>query len=186
MHSNLLDSGSSVLVVVDIQSRLTAAMSENAASAMTTTAQHLLKAAQMLDVPVLLTEQYPQGLGPTVAEIAENLPESTQRFEKTGFSCCAAVGFDQALAASGRRQAILIGQETHVCVLQTALDLLHNGYRVYVVEDAVCSRQVGHKLHALQRMQQQGATIVSGESVMFEWLRDARHPSFKALAALLR
>ena len=90
------------------------------------------------------------------------------------------------MAASGRRQVILAGQEAHVCVLQTALELLHHGYRVYVVEDALCSRQAGDKANALWRMRQHGATIICHESVLFEWLKDSRHADFKAISCLLR
>jgi nicotinamidase-related amidase len=185
-HPNLLDSGNSVLVVVDMQSRLTQVMPEQEAAAMATNSIRLLEAAKILDVPVLLTEQYPKGLGPTVAEILEHLPQTARVFDKTGFSCCAAEGFNQALATSGRAQVILVGQEAHVCVLQTALELLHHGYRVYAVEDAICSRKVEHKFNALRRMRQHGATIVCYESVLFEWLKDARHADFKTISSLLR
>ena len=85
-----------------------------------------------------------------------------------------------------RKQIILAGLEAHVCVLQTALELLHNGYQVYVVEDAICSRKAEHKFYALQRMQQQGITITNYESVLFEWLRDASHPDFRSISGLLR
>ncbi|MDD1621733.1 MAG: hydrolase [Methylococcaceae bacterium] len=185
-HPNLLDSGNSILVVVDIQGRLTSAMPEQDAAAMIANGIRLLEAAKILDVPVLLTEQYPEGLGPTATEILEHLPPEARVFEKTGFSCCAADGFNQALAASDRHQVILIGQEAHVCMLQTALELLHQGYQVYVVEDAACSRRAEHKFYALRRMRQQGASIVSYESVLFEWLKDAKHPGFKAISSLLR
>lgn len=185
-HPNLLDSGDSLLIVVDIQDRLTASMPETDVVSMTDNAGRLLRAADILKVPVLLTEQYPKGLGPTVAVLLEHLPQSVRRFEKTGFSCCAADGFNQSLVESGRRQIILIGQETHVCVLQTALELLQLGLQVYVVEDAVCSRRAEHKHSALRRMRQQGATIVCYESVLFEWLKDARHADFKTVSSLLR
>lgn len=146
----------------------------------------LLEAAALLYIPVLLTEQYPKGLGATDMSIAKKLPESTQVFEKTGFSCCSAEGFCVALESSNRKQIILAGLEAHVCVLQTALDLYHNGYQVYVVEDAVCSRKAEHKFYALQRMQQQAITITNHESVLFEWLRDAGHPDFRSISGLLR
>jgi len=185
-HPNLLDSGNSILLVVDMQDRLSSAMPEQEAAAMIANGVRLLEAAKILDVPVLLTEQYPKGLGPTAAEILEHLPQAVQFFDKTGFSCCAADGFNQALAASGRRQVILIGQEAHVCVLQTALALLHQGYQVYVVEDAVCSRRTENKFNAVRRMRQQGVTMVCYESVLFEWLKDAKHAGFKAITSLLR
>ncbi len=185
-HPNLLDSDNSVLLLVDMQTRLSAVMPVDDAARMASHTQRLLQAAKLLEVPVLVTEQYPQGLGSTQPEISACLPMLTPLFSKTGFSCCAAEGFNQALAATGRQQVVVIGQETHVCVLQTVLELLSQNYQVFVLTDAVCSRQTEHKLYALQRMQQQGATLSCHESVLFEWLRDARHMHFKAISALLR
>ncbi len=175
----------SVLLVVDIQTVLTAVMDEEAASAMLASSSALLQAASRLDVPLFMTEQYPQGLGETEPSLAELMPSNVNRFEKTGFSSCSAEGFVDALAATGRKQVVMVGQETHVCILQTALDLLNRGYKVFVVEDAVCSRKYTHRLFALERMQQFGVTVTNYESVLFEWLRDASHPEFKAIAQLL-
>jgi nicotinamidase-related amidase len=185
-HPNLLTADNSVLLVVDIQGRLSAAMPVTDLQQMLTHGRRLLQAAGLLEVPVLLTEQYPQGLGPTQAEISECLPGSARIFSKTGFSCCAADGFKQALADTGRKQVVVIGQEAHVCVLQTALELLSENYQVHVLTDAVCSRRADHKDYALQRMQQQGAALSCHESMLFEWLRDARHSHFKTISALLR
>lgn len=182
----LLSATNSLLVIVDLQTKLSAVMSEAEAKLMTANTVRLLEAAALLNVPVLLTEQYPKGLGRTDASIAEKLPEAAQVFEKTGFSCCSVAGFCAALENSGRKQIILTGLEAHVCVLQTALELLHNGYQVYVAEDAVCSRKTEHKFYALQRMQQQGITITNHESILFEWLRDASHPNFRSISGLLR
>ncbi len=161
-------------------------MPENDAALMAENSIRLLEAAKILGVPVLLTEQYPKGLGSTLPEILEHLPPQAGLFEKTGFSCCAAEGLNQSLALSSRRQVILTGQETHVCILQSAFELLQDGYEVYVVEDASCSRRVEHKSYALQRMQQHGITITCHESVLFEWLKDAKHADFKAVSAFLR
>jgi nicotinamidase-related amidase len=185
-HSSLLSAENSLLVVVDLQPRLSAAMPEPDAELKTVNAGKLVEAAGLLDIPVLVTEQYPKGLGSTAASVVEKLPETAQVFEKTGFSCCAAKGFTQALQDSRRKQIVLVGQETHVCVLQTALELLHEGYQIHVVMDAVCSRKTEHKHYALQRMQYQGAIITNYESVLFEWLRDSTHPHFKHLSGFLR
>lgn len=185
-HPNLLDVNHSVLLVVDIQGRLSAAMPAADLEQMLVHGRRLLEAAGLLSVPVLLTEQYPQGLGATQPEISAYLPDTSAIFAKTGFSCCAADGFNQALANTGRKQVVVIGQEAHVCVLQTVLALLDQAYQVHVLTDAVCSRRVEHKTYALQRMQQQGATLSCHESVLFEWLRDARHDKFKTISALLR
>ncbi|WP_246534925.1 isochorismatase family protein [Methylomonas paludis] len=186
IHPNLLNPANSVLVVVDLQARLSAAMPVEEAQLVSANSCRLLTAAGMLGIPVLVTEQYPRGLGPTSAEILAQLPAASPVYAKTGFSCCAVDEFNQTLESSRRSQVLLIGQEAHVCVLQTALALLQRGYQVYVVEDAVCSRQFAHKTNALQRIQQHGATIINHESVLFEWLGDAGHADFKAISALLR
>ena len=184
-HPNLVSIDNSLLLVIDIQSKLVAAMPENDAEQMLDNSSRLLEAAETLDIPVLLTEQYPKGLGPTEHKLIEKLTQNTAIFNKTGFSCLAADGFTEALEQSGRKQIIIIGQETHVCVLQTALELSNQGYQVHVVEDAVCSRKMEHKLFALQRMQQQGITISCHESVLFEWLENSNHPDFKSISGLL-
>lgn len=174
------------LVVIDLQIRLLAAMSEADRSAMVKNTEIFLQAAQVLEVPVVYTEQYPKGLGPTVPAILERLPAMAQSVEKTGFSCCAAEEFLKAVRLTGRRQIVLIGQEAHVCVLQTAFGLLVEGFQVFVAEDGVCSRSVAHKQNALLRMREAGVVITNLESVLFEWLRDAAHPQFKAVSNLIR
>lgn len=183
-HPNMLMAANSLLVLVDVQLKLTAVMPE--AEMLRKNAAVLLEAAVRLEVPVLVTEQYPQGLGSVEPKLVARLPKDTPIFTKTGFSCTSAVGFSEALLASGRKQIILIGQETHVCILQTALELLFLGYHVQIVEDAVCSRDIKHKQGTLRRLRQQGATITNYESVLFEWLRDAAHPEFKTLSRLIR
>ncbi len=176
----------SLLLIVDMQNKLSSVMPEADAQMVLDSCRNLLHAAGILKIPVLLTEQYPKGLGPTDIQLSEQLPEQSQIFEKTSFSCCASKSFNQALTDTRSSQIILAGQECHVCVLQSALALLHQGYQVFVVEDAVCSRNSRHKDYALQRMQQQGAIISNYESVLFEWLKDASHPAFKAIARIVR
>lgn len=183
---SLLASEQSILVIVDIQQRLLSAMPDVAAHQMTTNTIRLLASADSLSVPVLLSEQYPKGLGATHPDVIAALPEGARRFEKTAFSCFRAPGFVPVLRALIRPQVVLVGQETHVCVLQTALDLLSAGFQVFVVEDAVCSRSASHKNNALDRMRQAGAIVINYESVIFEWLGDARHPDFKTLSALVK
>lgn len=182
----LLDVNNSLLLIVDMQTRLLAAMKPQLAKAMLDNSVKLLTAANLLKAPVLLTEQYPKGLGVTADSLTDSLPKNAQSFEKTAFSCCGSAAFNQALAASGRKQVIVVGQETHVCVLQTAIELYEQGFQVYVVEDAVCSRQEQHKANALQRLQALGICVTNHESVLFEWLRDAKHAEFKAISELLR
>lgn len=186
IHPNLLTADDSILLVVDIQGRLSAAMPSADLKQMIVYGRRLLEAARLLNVPVLATEQYPQGLGSTQPEIGDCFPATARVLGKTGFSCCSAAGFLEALNEAGRKQVVIIGQETHVCVLQTSLELLNRGYQVHVLTDAVCSRRDEHKHYALQRMQQQGVTLSCHESVLFEWLRDAQHEHFKTISALIR
>ncbi len=181
----LCDAEQSVLVVVDIQPRLAEAMPEAEREGMLATTAMLIQAAKALGIPIVVTEQYPKGLGSTCEEIAALLPPETRPIAKTGFACTCAPPFRQAIEATGpRRQIILTGQEAHVCVLQTAF-ALQGEHQVFVVEDAVCSRKPEHKVYALERMRQAGVVVLSGESVLFEWLRDAAHPCFKELAKLI-
>jgi nicotinamidase-related amidase len=172
--------------VVDIQTRLAAAMEAGAREAVLHHAGLLLQASAALGVPVLATEQYPQGLGPTHEAVKALLPAEARTFDKTAFSCCGAVGLLDAVKASGRRQIVLAGMEAHVCVMQTAAELHQAGWPVFVVEDAVCSRREANKGNALSRLRQAGVVIVNTESVLFEWLRDARHAQFKRIAALVK
>jgi nicotinamidase-related amidase len=185
-HPTLLRILDSVLVIVDMQGKLSAVMPEADATLMHENTVSLLDAAKNLAIPVLVTEQYPQGLGQTEQSVQEALPNHAPIFEKTSFSCAGASGFMPALRETARKQIILIGQEAHVCILQSALDLMALGYQVYVVEDAICARKAEHKFYALQRLQAQNVIITNYESVLFEWLRDANHPDFKMISQLLR
>lgn len=185
-HPALCSAADSLLLVVDIQPTLSEAMPEDEREQMLTNTGALLEAASTLDIPVLVTEQYPKGLGGTHQSIVDKLPATHQRFEKTGFSCCAAEGVELALQQYNRDQIIIVGQESHVCVLQTAMDLEQLGKQVFVTEDAVCSRNPKHKFYAIERMRRAGITISNYESILFEWLRDAAHPHFKKLAGLIR
>ncbi len=185
-HPYLCNAEDSILIIVDMQDRLSAAMSNDELESVQANSIRLIETAGILNIPILLTEQYPQGLGPTCTELTETLTESTSAFDKTGFSCCSADGFSRKLNDSQRNQVILTGQEAHVCVLQTALELLSMGFQVFVVEDAVISRKTAHKLNALQRMLHHGITITNHESVLFEWLKDASHPGFKKVSGMLR
>lgn len=185
-NSYLCDRDNSVLVVVDIQTRLTAAMPAKVLARLQRYTTLLLRAAATLDIPVYVTEQYPQGLGRIEGEIEKLLPSATRRYEKTCFSCSGADNFISDLASSGRKQVLLTGMETHVCILQSAIDLLNLGYQVVVVSEAVCSRHRESYESALRRMLQAGAVIANSESVVFEWLRDAGNEHFKTLQSLLK
>lgn len=177
----------SVLLVVDIQQRLAVAMPDAERARVVRNTGILAQAAELLEIPKLLTEQYPKGLGPTEPAVREQLGDSgARRFEKTSFSCCGAGDFLEALRATGRRQVILAGMEAHVCVLQTALELHAGGLEVYVAGDATCSRNPQNHRNAMERLKQAGVAVTNTESVVFEWLRDSSHKHFKAISGLLR
>jgi len=181
--AHLCRASASLLVVVDIQERLAAAIPAKVINRIVRNTALLTRAGALLEIPLLATVQYPRGLGPLLPEIAAWLPTP---FEKTAFSCRAAPGFLDALAASGRTQILLTGMEAHVCVLQTAFDLADLGHDVRIVEDAICSRKLENYENALRRLQHRGIPTLTMESVLFEWLRDAAHPHFKTVSGWLK
>lgn len=172
-----------VLVVIDVQGKLARLMHEK--DELFKNIRLMIQGAQILDVPILLTEQYPEGLGPTVPEIAELL-QDIQPITKTAFSCCGEEVFNQAFADLGREQALLVGIETHVCVWQTAHDLLASEYDVHVAADAVSSRNPDNKQIALKRMRDVGAEITCVETALFELMRIAEGPRFKEVSKLIK
>ncbi len=185
-YTDLCEAEQSLLLIVDIQQRLTTVMPDDQLGKMLHNTQILLQGATSMDIPVVATEQYPKGLGRIHSDIKQVLPAKTQVFEKTGFSCCSSNGFINTLKNSARTQIIISGIETHICVLQTALQLKANGFSVFVVDDATCSRLASHHSNALARMRQHDIEITNHESVLFEWLGDASHPDFKLLSNLIR
>lgn len=176
----------SVLVLVDIQERLAAAMPAGVRTRVLRSAGILARSAATLGVPLIITEQYPTGLGPLEPALAKHLPVNVHRIEKTCFSCLDADDFTAALAQTKRRQVVLCGMETHICILQTAFDLQRQGYRVFVVEDAVSSRAKPNQENALARLRQAEVVISNMESILFEWLRDSTHEHFKVLSGWIR
>ncbi len=186
IDDHLCNADNSYLVLIDIQTRLTSAMPVKVLARLKRNINILLQSAKTLCIPVLSTEQYPEGLGPTEPEIVELLPDNILRFEKTCFSCTGARQFLKHLKEDGRKQVILVGIEAHVCVLQTAIQLIAEGYHVFVVADGICSRQRDNYEASLNRMSRAGVTICNTESVLFEWLRDAKHEHFKKLSHLVR
>ncbi len=179
----LIKAETSCLLVIDIQSRLLPAMA--AGNKVVANSGVLLTAARRLGVPVLASEQYPQGIGRTVPEVAELLPPGSVA-EKLHFSCLGDAAFGARLLEIGRPQAVLAGIEAHVCVLQTAEDLVASGLDVFVVADATSSRSPSNHQAALERMRAAGARIVTTEMVVFEWLAKAGTPEFKELSALIK
>lgn len=184
-RTQLCDAGDAVLAIIDVQTRLLPAMRTEDQKSVMDNSHRLLRAAGMLDIPVLVTEQYPRGLGNTEQKLVENFPNAARVVEKTTFSACGAEDFLRYLDYSGRSQVVVTGMETHVCVLQTVLDLQARGLQVFVVEDAVSSRDPQHRINGLARMRDAGAIISNRESVMFEWLRDAKHAKFRDISKQL-
>ena len=185
MDRFFLDSKKAVLVVVDIQEKLCMAMDQEVLAKLTKNTGILLEAAKTLDIPVIATEQYVKGLGPTIADLDEGLRDAT-RHEKMAFSCCGCGPFVEQIRAAGRKQIVVVGMETHVCVLQTVIDLLNDGFVVHLVGDAVMSRSPYNRDAAIGIMRQAGAVITCTESVLFQWLKVAGTESFKKLSKLVR
>ena len=173
----LLTATGAVLLLVDFQQRLVPAIHDS--DTVVARAVRLAEAAQLLGVPVCATEQYPTGLGPTVAELA-GYPQNV--VAKTSFSGVA----DPTLLPPAAREIVVGGVEAHVCVLQTVLELQEAGHRVAVVADAIGSRDPASVTAAVERMARHGAEVVTSEMVLFEWLRDSTHPRFREVQKLLR
>ena len=186
LNEKLCHAQHSQLLIIDIQERLAPAMPADILANVIKNNTILLNAAQELDIPVILSEQYPKGLGHTVSAIAEHIPEESLAVTKTSFSCAGNEGFNDLIAKQKRQQIVIGGIESHICVLQTAIQLQRLGYIVYVVEDATCSRKKLNYKNAMERLRQNGIVITNVESVLFEWLRDAAHPKFKALSKLIK
>jgi nicotinamidase-related amidase len=171
------------LIIVDIQEKLLPAMFEK--DRVVQNAVRLIRSAKVLGIPVFATEQYRKGLGATAPEVAAAWMD-VKPIEKAAFSACGADGFCAALKARAVSDAIICGLETHVCVSQSCLDLLDEGFRVFVVADAVSSRTVENHRIGLDRMRQAGAVIVSTEMVIFELLERAGTSEFKEILALIK
>jgi nicotinamidase-related amidase len=178
-----LDRSRAVLAVIDVQEAFRPAVLDFDEVAHNTAV--LVQGARRLGVPVLVTEQYPKGLGNTVAEVAEHL-DGIGPLEKTCFSAVDADGFHSTLRESGRDQVLLCGIESHVCVNQTAEDLLTAGFEVHVATDAVSSRTVHNRDLGIHKMEQSGAHLTSVETALFELLRAAGTPEFKDVQKLVR
>jgi nicotinamidase-related amidase len=176
----LLTAQGAVLLLIDLQQRLMPVIHDH--ETVVTRAVRLASAARLLDVPIRATEQNPAGLGPTVPPLAA-YPQAV--LSKTTFSAAGDPGFP-ALLPAGSGEIVVGGCEAHVCVLQTVLDLLASGRRVVWAADATGSRDPADQAAAIDRARQHGAEIVTSEMVLFEWLRDSRHPEFREVHKLLR
>lgn len=179
--NNRLSSTDSILVVIDIQEKLLPKIKDG--NTVVRNAGFLLDTAALLEIPVKATEQYPQGLGPTTAEIARRLP--TPPPAKTAFSSCGAGTFLEEIEMLQRSNVVLVGIEAHVCIMQTAFDLLEAGLHVFLAVDAISSRSALDHDTAIRRLERAGAVPTTVEAVAFEWLRDAAHPQFKVISKLI-
>ena len=146
----------------------------------------MVQAAKLLQVPVIVTEQYPKGLGHTASEIAAVLPDSLEIIEKTTFSSCGVLPFQSQLEQARAKQILVCGIEAHICVNQTVHDLLANGFQVHLLTDCVTSRKVEDRKAATRKMQASGAIFSTVEMALFELMRDAKHEQFKAIQSLVK
>ncbi len=180
-HPTQMSAGDTGLLVIDVQEKLTPLIP--GASGLIRNIAFLIDAARVLEMPVQATEQYPKGLGATVGELAKRVSE---RPNKVAFSCCAIPSVVDNFRRATRPKLLLAGIETHVCVQQTALDLLSLGFRVYVAADAVASRYALDHEQALHRLENAGAIITTSESAVFEWIGAAGTPQFKEISRLVQ
>lgn len=173
----------SVLMIIDVQGRLSSLMHE--ADDLIREINVMIKAAEILDMPIIWMEQYPKGLGYTIDAIKENLSQH-KAIEKITFGGCGCDDVMKALKDTERNQVIVTGIEAHVCVYQTVLGLLEEGYQVSVNQDAVSSRKPSNKKLGLERMKDAGAVKTSTEMILFELMQTAEHPNFKQISNLLK
>jgi nicotinamidase-related amidase len=179
-----LDPARAVLLIVDVQERLCAAMPRDELARLVKYATALIGTARELEMPVLATEQYPKGLGHTLPALRELLPSAP--LEKMHFSCAPDPGFSAALEATRRRQVVIAGMEAHVCVFQTARDLVASGYDVHVCADAVTSRFDVHRQVGLDLCREAGAVVTTAETAIFDLLGRCGTPQFKRASALVK
>jgi nicotinamidase-related amidase len=182
-HPLIVTKENTALVIIDVQEKL--AMTMKYKDQVTHNIRLLIQAAKLFNMPILITEQYPKGLGRTIPEIASEIPKITP-IEKMTFSCCQSSIFIKNLENLNVEQILLTGMETHICVLQTALDAIQAGYKAQVVDDAVCSRVKERWETGLRQMEKAGATITCTETVIFELMEKAGTEEFKAMLKLLK
>ncbi len=189
----LLDANRSIVAVIDLQGRLMDMVVRPRLVIDATV--RLLKLADLFSVPVVMTEQYPKGIGPTHPEVRaayDALTTHKNAMEKTAFGCCGDSQFEALLKEArpglgkAKRQIVVAGIEAHVCVMQTVIELLRSEHQVFVCWECVSGRGEEYRRHALERMAQAGAVMTNHESVAFEWARDKNHPQFKAMSTLMK
>lgn len=184
--AQLSEASLAVLVVVDVQEKMLQAMTSSPAESILSAIVRLVGAARILEIPVLYTEQYPQGLGPTDARLLPTLKEAKGPLIKSTCSCWRDESFRNALQQTEREHVILAGLESHVCIQQTALDLLRVDYVPFVAVDAIGSRRPVDTQVAIERMRRAGVIVSTAESLIFEWIERCDHPQFKEVLRVVK
>lgn len=175
----MLEANNSLVLMIDVQERLVGALEKNV---IVEKSQKIIDGANILGIPVLATEQYPKGLGHTVVTLADN----TEVVEKTYFNALLEDGMLDKIKSYGKKQIILFGIETHICVYQTACALIEAGFEVYIIKDACASRNKYEFKQGIEAMRANGAKISCVEMTLFEWLKGAKNPKFKEVQALIK
>ena len=179
----MLSAENSLVLCIDIQDKLVAALNKNT---IVSNAVKIISAANILDIPVLVTEQYPKGLGNTVEPLKSVLSVDSEVVEKTYFNALLEDGMLEKIKSYDKKQIVIFGIETHICVHQTASALVEEGFEVYVIKDACASREKYEFKAGLETMKQNGVRISCVEIALFEWLKGAKHPKFKEVQALIK
>ena len=180
----MLSINNTTLLIIDVQERLAPVMLNK--EKLLDNLQRLIKGAKVLELPIIYTEQVPKKLGPTLSEIADLLVGVSDPISKSSFSCCGCNPFMQHLEKLERKQVLMAGIETHVCVYQTAIDLLKQGYNVQLVTDAVSSRTAENRQLAINRIKEAGAKLTSTEMALFELLRVAEGDKFRQVSRIVK
>lgn len=180
----ILNIENSLVLIIDVQEKLLNAVYNKALCGKKT--EIIAKAANILGVPVIVTEQYPKGLGSTIESVKSALGENAKHFEKTSFSALENDDVLEALKKAGKKQVLIFGIETHICVSQTTAALVREGFEVNVIKDACGSQAEDEYIAGLERMKDNGAHILTTEIALFEWLKGAKHPKFKEIQALIK
>ena len=184
LHQNTLELTRSALAIIDMQEAFRTQMDDFVETAKRIAI--MVRGAQLLGLPIIVTEQYPKGLGHTATEIAEVMPSEIEIIEKTAFSSCGVEQFEAQLARTSANQVIVCGIEAHICVNQTVHDLLAGSYQVHLLTDCITSRNQSDKKAATRKMLRSGAIPSSVEMALFELMRDAKHAQFKAIQGLIK
>jgi isochorismate hydrolase len=181
-----INAQNALFLLIDFQSNLAVAMKKDVYANCERNAGLVISSCNLLNVPVLVTEQYSKGLGPTVERLKTGLKDAYKPIDKLSFSCYHDAGFQAAFSRQNRKYILVAGIESHVCVLQSVIDLVANGYYVHVLSDAVCSRYKTDWKNAMTYMRDAGAVITTTEIAVFQLLQKAGGPEFKAISALFK